>query len=163
MPKYYCDYCNIYLTHDTVKVRRDHNSGWKHALQVKLHFMQHVDQQQLQWTLNDVIGEYSRRGEAPPPPPGVNVVLAPVAKAPIMQFPPLPPGVTLPPLPPGMSLPPGIVLPPGIALPPGVTLPPGMPMPHIPHGGNLPPMPFIVNQPPVPTIPGTNIPLPPPK
>lgn len=113
--------------------------------------MQHVDQQQLQWTLNDVIGEYSRRGEAPPPPPGVNVVLAPVAKAPIVQFPPLPPGVTLPPLPPG------------IALPPGISLPPGIPLPQIPIGGNLPPAPFIVNQPSVPTIPGTNIPLPPPK
>ncbi|KAJ1680105.1 hypothetical protein EV182_000667, partial [Spiromyces aspiralis] len=30
MPKYYCDYCDIFLTHDSISVRKSHNSGWKH-------------------------------------------------------------------------------------------------------------------------------------
>uniref|UniRef100_T1JIP4 Matrin-type domain-containing protein n=1 Tax=Strigamia maritima TaxID=126957 RepID=T1JIP4_STRMM len=30
MPKYYCDYCNTYLTHDSPSVRKTHCSGGKH-------------------------------------------------------------------------------------------------------------------------------------
>lgn len=30
MPKFYCDYCDIYLTHDSANVRKTHGSGWKH-------------------------------------------------------------------------------------------------------------------------------------
>jgi len=30
MPKYYCDYCDIYLTHSSAGGRRQHNSGRKH-------------------------------------------------------------------------------------------------------------------------------------
>lgn len=33
------DYCDVYLTHDAPRVRRDHNAGWKHAAQVKAHFL----------------------------------------------------------------------------------------------------------------------------
>ncbi|KAI9297050.1 hypothetical protein K502DRAFT_284840, partial [Neoconidiobolus thromboides FSU 785] len=29
------DYCDIFLTHDTMAVRKAHNSGWKHAAAVK--------------------------------------------------------------------------------------------------------------------------------
>jgi U1 small nuclear ribonucleoprotein C len=32
------DYCDIYLTHDSLAVRRAHNSGWKHQAQVKDHY-----------------------------------------------------------------------------------------------------------------------------
>lgn len=32
------DYCDIFLTHDAPRVRKDHNSGWKHALQVKAYY-----------------------------------------------------------------------------------------------------------------------------
>lgn len=32
MPKYYCDYCDIFLTHDSINVRKAHNAGWKHRL-----------------------------------------------------------------------------------------------------------------------------------
>lgn len=51
MTKYYCgkisgsksihipnkllDYCDIFLTHDTLAVRKAHNQGWKHAAAVK--------------------------------------------------------------------------------------------------------------------------------
>lgn len=30
MPKYYCDYCKSYLTHDTMSVRKSHLSGKNH-------------------------------------------------------------------------------------------------------------------------------------
>ncbi|PVH14659.1 uncharacterized protein CXQ87_002806 [Candidozyma duobushaemuli] len=30
MPKYYCDYCKIYLTHDTMSVRKSHLQGKTH-------------------------------------------------------------------------------------------------------------------------------------
>lgn len=171
MPKYYCDYCNIYLTHDTLKVRRDHNSGWKHALQVKNHFMLHVDQQQLQWTLDDVYREYAARGEAIPPPPGVSVTLAPVSslnaqRSMNLPLPPLPPGVNLPLLPPGIQLPPNIghlplppniPLPPfvsGIPFPPNVQLPSNIPFPNVPFPPNaqFPNVPFPPNFPLPPNV-----------
>lgn len=30
MPKYYCDYCKSYLTHDTISVRKSHLTGKNH-------------------------------------------------------------------------------------------------------------------------------------
>ena len=30
MPKYYCDYCKSYLTHDTMSVRKSHLQGRNH-------------------------------------------------------------------------------------------------------------------------------------
>eukprot|EP00961_Rhodomonas_salina_P088913 1196393-Rhodomonas_salina.1 len=30
MPRYYCDYCDVFLTHDSHSVRKQHNSGRKH-------------------------------------------------------------------------------------------------------------------------------------
>ncbi|KAF7089650.1 hypothetical protein CFC21_092573 [Triticum aestivum] len=30
MPRYYCDYCDTYLTHDSPSVRKQHNAGYKH-------------------------------------------------------------------------------------------------------------------------------------
>ncbi|KAJ2780888.1 U1 small nuclear ribonucleoprotein C [Coemansia interrupta] len=38
MPKYYCDYCDIFLTHDSSAVRQAHNSGWKHVNQVAAYY-----------------------------------------------------------------------------------------------------------------------------
>ncbi|KAJ1747639.1 U1 small nuclear ribonucleoprotein C [Coemansia sp. RSA 989] len=38
MPKYYCDYCDIFLTHDSASVRKAHNSGWKHVNQVAAYY-----------------------------------------------------------------------------------------------------------------------------
>lgn len=33
------DYCDIFLTHDAPRVRKDHNAGWKHAAQVRAHYL----------------------------------------------------------------------------------------------------------------------------
>ncbi|KLO07898.1 zf-U1-domain-containing protein, partial [Schizopora paradoxa] len=33
--KHYCDYCDVYLTHDSQAVRRAHNNGRNHIQNVK--------------------------------------------------------------------------------------------------------------------------------
>ncbi|KAJ3432821.1 u1 small nuclear ribonucleoprotein c [Anaeramoeba flamelloides] len=38
MPKYYCAYCDVYLTHDSPNVRRAHNRGWKHKTAVRCYY-----------------------------------------------------------------------------------------------------------------------------
>lgn len=38
MTRYYCDYCDIYLTHDSLKVRRAHDKGAKHVNSVEDHY-----------------------------------------------------------------------------------------------------------------------------
>ncbi|ORX43635.1 zf-U1-domain-containing protein [Piromyces finnis] len=38
MPKYYCDYCDVFLTHDSSSVRKSHNAGWKHKTQVQNYY-----------------------------------------------------------------------------------------------------------------------------
>ena len=38
MAKFYCDYCDIHLTHDSRRVRKDHESGWKHRLFVQNYY-----------------------------------------------------------------------------------------------------------------------------
>ncbi|CAK4071606.1 unnamed protein product [Aphanomyces euteiches] len=38
MPRYYCDYCDTYLTHDSQAGRKQHNRGWKHRENVKLYY-----------------------------------------------------------------------------------------------------------------------------
>mmetsp|Transcript_9171 Transcript_9171/g.41774 ORF Transcript_9171/g.41774 Transcript_9171/m.41774 type:complete len:109 (-) Transcript_9171:977-1303(-) len=32
MPRYYCDYCDAHLTHDSPSVRKQHNAGYKHKV-----------------------------------------------------------------------------------------------------------------------------------
>lgn len=43
MPRYYCDYCDTYLTHDSAAVRKQHNSGFKHKANVRNYYMQFDD------------------------------------------------------------------------------------------------------------------------
>ncbi|EGC36189.1 hypothetical protein DICPUDRAFT_32190 [Dictyostelium purpureum] len=40
MPKYYCDYCDKYLTHDSPSVRKSHTVGKQHKLAVQLYYQQ---------------------------------------------------------------------------------------------------------------------------
>ena len=42
MPRYYCDYCDMYLTHDSSVGRKQHNYGWKHRENVSMHFNQFI-------------------------------------------------------------------------------------------------------------------------
>lgn len=43
MPKYFCDYCDVYLTHDSLNVRRSHNAGWKHKANVRAYYAQFLE------------------------------------------------------------------------------------------------------------------------
>ncbi|KAI8619410.1 U1 zinc finger-domain-containing protein, partial [Chytriomyces sp. MP71] len=36
--QYYCDYCDIFLTHDSPSVRKAHNAGWKHKMHVQNYY-----------------------------------------------------------------------------------------------------------------------------
>jgi len=43
MPRYYCEYCDAYLTHDSPTVRRQHISGFKHKANVRNYYLQFTD------------------------------------------------------------------------------------------------------------------------
>ncbi len=45
MPKYYCDYCDTYLTHDSPSVRKTHCSGRKHKENVKFYYQKWMEEQ----------------------------------------------------------------------------------------------------------------------
>ncbi|WOG88693.1 hypothetical protein DCAR_0207928 [Daucus carota subsp. sativus] len=45
MPRYYCDYCDTYLTHDSPSVRKQHNAGYKHKANVREYYQQYEQQQ----------------------------------------------------------------------------------------------------------------------
>ena len=38
MPRYYCDYCDMYLSHDSAGGRKEHIRGWKHRDNVMAYF-----------------------------------------------------------------------------------------------------------------------------
>jgi len=38
MPRYFCDYCDVYLTHDSAPGRKQHIRGWKHRENVKQYY-----------------------------------------------------------------------------------------------------------------------------
>ena len=42
MPRYFCDYCDVYLTHDSAPGRKQHIRGWKHRENVKQYYEQHM-------------------------------------------------------------------------------------------------------------------------
>ncbi|KAJ2394121.1 U1 small nuclear ribonucleoprotein C [Coemansia sp. RSA 2559] len=58
MPKYYCDYCDIFLTHDSVSVRKAHNTGWKHINQVVAYYRE-VDGEKMQEVVNRIAEAYA--------------------------------------------------------------------------------------------------------
>lgn len=140
MPRYYCDYCDTYLTHDSPSVRKQHNAGYKHKANIRSYY-QKFEEQQTQILIDQKIKEhlgqtvvYQQIGAA------YNQHLAAFPGArprlPVMPPPMLPlPGA----LPPHM-MPPGI-RPPLLPIPvPGYANPPMMPM-QPPPGSSLPPGP----------------------
>ncbi|UXI14746.1 DNA repair protein RAD51 4-like [Sarcoptes scabiei] len=160
MPKYYCDYCDTFLTHDSPSVRKTHCNGRKHRENVRFYYQKWMEEQAQ--NLIDVTTAAFKANKALIPPA---LAFKPLAAGlsipgvpPGIRFPPGPPPPTIPiasnrlpiisnatpgaalppgaPLPPGAALPPGATLPPGTALPPGATLPPGT---ALPPGATLPP------------------------
>ncbi|KAJ2850684.1 U1 small nuclear ribonucleoprotein C [Coemansia brasiliensis] len=58
MPKYYCDYCDIFLTHDSASVRKAHNSGWKHINQVAAYYRD-LEPEKTQEIINQLAKAYN--------------------------------------------------------------------------------------------------------
>lgn len=120
MPKYYCDYCDAYLTHDSAAGRAQHIRGWKHVSAFKAYYANLYPQwnaekqQELFSTTGQQMGQqfYPFMGQQIPLPPGMQSGMPP------------PPFTSMPP-PPTQSM---LGLPP----PPG-TMTAGLPPPPSSH------------------------------
>lgn len=119
MPKYFCDYCDVYLTHDSMSVRKAHNNGRNHLRNV-VDYYQQIGQEKAQSVIDSITASYNAEGQgasnpmlqasvppgfpgafgAPPGMPGMG--MPPGFPAPPPGIPPMPMGRGMPPLPPGM-------------------------------------------------------------
>ncbi|TYZ63524.1 hypothetical protein PybrP1_010164 [[Pythium] brassicae (nom. inval.)] len=129
MPRYYCDYCDTYLTHDSQAGRKQHNRGWKHRENVKLYYEQFVAGHGGLMTPGEWLKGTPPPGALPPRPmPGIGGTGA----GGVPMFPP-----RGPPPPRGM-MPPGAMM-----RPPPFGPPRGPPMGAMGHmgGGHMPPPP----------------------
>ena len=69
MPRYYCDYCDMYLTHDSAGGRKEHIRGWKHRENVIAYFKPALRNFQSSGEGNAWQGwQQSQRGGAAAPP-----------------------------------------------------------------------------------------------
>ncbi|KAJ3675750.1 hypothetical protein LUZ60_004792 [Juncus effusus] len=106
MPRYYCDYCDTYLTHDSPSVRKQHNAGYKHKANVRTYYQQ-FEEQQTQSLIDQRIKEHLGQAAA------FQQQVGAVFNQHLMQVPGGVPRPRLPILPmmPGMR--PGLLPPPG--------------------------------------------------
>ncbi|KAE9611515.1 hypothetical protein Lal_00011652 [Lupinus albus] len=149
MPRYYCDYCDTYLTHDSPSVRKQHNAGYKHKANVRSYYQQ-FEEQQTQSLIDQRIKEHLGQATA--------FQQVGVAYNHLMgQRPNLPP----------MLPPPRLPIPGGVQVPGGQPLMPGgfrpllpRPVPGAPGYGSGPTMPPMVPPPGAPQVPGQAITLP---
>ncbi|KAI4342816.1 hypothetical protein MLD38_027391 [Melastoma candidum] len=151
MPRYYCDYCDTYLTHDSPSVRKQHNAGYKHKANVRIYYQQFEEEQNqsiVDQKVKERLGQtaaFQQVGAA------YNQLMAqgprfPVLPTPVMPMPlnmPLPmnspflPGMRPPVLPRPPPGAPGFApisgAPPGVAPPGAPSMPPmnGLPRPPI--------------------------------
>jgi len=162
MPKFYCDYCDTYLTHNTPSVRKTHCAGRKHKENVKLYYQKWMEDQAQSLidatTAAFMSGKLKHPGNAVPPPsnmggPPMRPPMGPNGPGGPMGGPmgpmgpggPMgmgPPGMRMPMMPPGMGGPP-MMAPPGMGGPPmmgppGMMAPPGM-RPMMGNWGPRPP------------------------
>lgn len=82
MPKYYCDYCDTYLTHDSPSVRKTHCQGRKHKDNVKFYYQKWMEEQ-AQHLIDATTAAFKagkisnpfapKPGAAIPPPTGMQV------------------------------------------------------------------------------------------
>ncbi|TPX35585.1 hypothetical protein SmJEL517_g02168 [Synchytrium microbalum] len=89
MGRYYCDYCDIFLTHDSPSVRKAHNTGWKHRMQVQSYY-QGLDPAKIQAIVERLTKAYE--GKPGGPDFGFNPTFAPVPQNQQQQQFPFPPG-----------------------------------------------------------------------
>jgi len=136
MPKHYCDYCDVFLTHDSTSVRKAHNSGRNHLSNVRDYYAS-LGHDKAQNIIDQITSAYESGG----PPPGGFGFGPQHLGAPPMGYgqQPMPPpgfGGPRPPFPPGQGFPP--MMPPG-----GPPFPPGGPGMNGPPAsfGGAPPFP----------------------
>eukprot|EP00745_Piridium_sociabile_P013329 TRINITY_DN198071_c0_g1_i1.p2 TRINITY_DN198071_c0_g1~~TRINITY_DN198071_c0_g1_i1.p2 ORF type:complete len:157 (-),score=25.31 TRINITY_DN198071_c0_g1_i1:136-606(-) len=138
MPKYYCDYCDTYLTHDSPSVRKTHCNGRKHKENVRLYYQKWLEEQ-VQKLVDDTTAAYKAgkitahpfQGGNPPTPGGA--MIPPPSNMSAPPNPPVPTGPGGPMMGPGGPMGPG----PGGPMGPGPMMP-GMRPPMGPPMG--PPM-----------------------
>ncbi|EON99879.1 putative u1 small nuclear ribonucleo protein [Phaeoacremonium minimum UCRPA7] len=140
MPKFFCDYCDVYLTHDSMSVRKAHNSGRNHLRNV-VDYYQQIGHEKAQSVIDSITSSYAAEGQAH------NNPMLPQNQPGGGAFPPpgmpfsFPGGVPPPPFPGMPGAPPG-QFPQGMIPPrPGS----GLPMPSFPPPGgatNTPPLPI---------------------
>lgn len=94
MPRYYCDYCDTYLTHDSPSVRKQHNQGYKHKANVRSYYQQ-FEEQQTQSLIDQKVKEHLGQTAAFQQQLGASFVLQsgqyrPPISAPVLPRPSLP-------------------------------------------------------------------------
>ncbi|GAB7358825.1 hypothetical protein MBLNU230_g4049t1 [Neophaeotheca triangularis] len=123
------DYCDVYLTHDSMSVRKAHNSGRNHLRNV-VEYYQRISQEQAQQVIDNITNAYEEAGQG-----SSNPMIGAQAPGSMPAFPPgfpampnMPAG--MPPLnfAPPQGMPPGF--PPGGMPPPPGGMPPGFPPPQ---------------------------------
>ncbi|XP_068932060.1 U1 small nuclear ribonucleoprotein C-like [Petaurus breviceps papuanus] len=134
MPKFYCDYCDTYLTHDSPSVRKTHCSGRKHKENVRDYYQKWMEEQAQ--SLIDKTTTAFQQGRIPP-----NLFSAPPLGGPMM--PPPHPGMMGPPLP-GMM---------PVGLPPGMRMLMGGHMSMMPGPSMMRPLPHPMMVPTRPAMP----------
>ena len=65
MPKFFCDYCDVYLTHDSMSVRKAHNSGRNHLRNV-VDYYQQIGHEKAQAVIDGITSSYAAEGQAVP-------------------------------------------------------------------------------------------------
>ncbi|XP_063237437.1 U1 small nuclear ribonucleoprotein C [Bacillus rossius redtenbacheri] len=107
MPKYYCDYCDTYLTHDSPSVRKTHCQGRKHKDNVKFYYQKWMEEQ-AQHLIDATTAAFkagkiasnpfaSSKGAAIPPPSGMTHGGPPRPPGPVHGPPQQGPGMMGPP------------------------------------------------------------------
>ncbi|KAK9126788.1 hypothetical protein Scep_015634 [Stephania cephalantha] len=149
MPRYYCDYCDTYLTHDSPSVRKQHNAGYKHKANVRSYYQQ-FEEQQTQSLIDQRIKEhlgqtaafqqvgaaYNQHLASFPAPQRPRLPILPTPGLPIPGTAPLIPGIRPPVLPLPVSGAPGYGAAPTM---PPMGGAPGAPMPMSVNGMQRPP------------------------
>ncbi|KAF8917859.1 U1 zinc finger-domain-containing protein [Mucidula mucida] len=65
MPKHYCDYCDVFLTHDSASVRKAHNSGRNHLANVRDYYAS-LGHDKAQNIIDQITSAYESGGGPPP-------------------------------------------------------------------------------------------------
>lgn len=127
MPKFFCDYCDVYLTHDSMSVRKAHNSGRNHLRNV-VDYYQQIGHEKAQSVIDSITNSYNAEGQGSSNPmnnfPGAPGVGGGGGGGP-GGFGPPPPGFGGPPPPQGSGFGSAGGFPLGMPPPPGQGPPPG--------------------------------------